>query len=548
MNPSAIPAELRALKQWVIWRIEERDGKPTKVPYQAAYPRRRAKPDEQSTWGDFETALSAALDADGIGYVFAADDPFTGVDLDACVDLQTGEIHPAAAEILHLLNSYQERSPSGTGMHVIVMGKLRGSRRRTSKTPWGHEFECYDQGRYFTITGQGGGEIAQRQEQLDELVARMFDGESSPNGAGPARRVKPMRRQRSSGPRSSTDAEAILAVHDELARIAARKGKPPKGGTPSDWDFMLGARAAELGYGDAALEALIRHARSMHGEDKGERADYVERTVAAVRAKVGRAAPDVRHQEALDELTRALRLDEVGRRVVRTFVAGHGHAAAASIELDDGYSIDFDRFEQVAQPDKLANQLACTVGITTVFTKLQARRVASLVRSIAGRGEELREHALFVDEALRLLDLAPTVGFDCDSQAERWKMWQQLRAIDPEEPPPPPAEHETSAERQRRESRSVEAYVRRMLILRDRRSGDRYVPAGWLQQFMRLRLGAGTTPSRTKQAMLRAGWRMRGDTGRIKAREPAGGGGELILAFYLVPAGWQTRQGPGDGW
>ena len=50
---------------------------------------------------------------------------------------------------------------------------------------------------------------------------------------------------------------------------------------------MLGCRAAELGYGDDILAALIRHARRQHGEEKGERDDYVERTVAAVRRQVG---------------------------------------------------------------------------------------------------------------------------------------------------------------------------------------------------------------------------------------------------------------------
>jgi len=28
-----IPAELKALPQWLLWRLETRDGKPTKVPY-----------------------------------------------------------------------------------------------------------------------------------------------------------------------------------------------------------------------------------------------------------------------------------------------------------------------------------------------------------------------------------------------------------------------------------------------------------------------------------------------------------------------------------
>jgi len=537
MNPSAIPSQLRAREQWVVWRIEQRGGKPTKVPYQAAHPQAKAKPDDSRTWGTFEQAC-AVKDVDGIGYVFAAADPFAGVDLDACVDEHTGELHPAADEIVTLLNSYHELSPSGRGMHVIVMGRLHGRRRRTSNTPWGHEFECYDQGRYFTITGRGGGEIAPRQVQLDQLVARMF---GSSNGAGPAvalplKAVRPLRKA------PGSDAKAILARHDDLARIAARKGVGPKGGTPSDWDYMLAARAAEQGYDDGVIESLIRHARHLHGEQKGERVDYVQRTVEAVRRRIGRVGPGVRQQDALGELTKALRLDEVKRRVVGAYVAGHGNSAAAAIVLDDDYSIEFERFEHVAQPEKLADQLACTVGLTTSFNKIQARRVASLVRSIAGRGEELREHALYVDEALRLLKLAQTIEFDFSDQADKWLTWSRLDEIDPEEIPAPP-QHETEAQRRRRESRTVELYARRLLVPVDR-AGVHFVRANWLQQFMRLAVGSSSTPQRARQAMLRAGWRVRGREGRIKASHSDGR--ELVFAFYLVPTGWRERQA-GDG-
>jgi len=30
----AVPAELKELRQWVLWREEIRDNKPTKIPYQ----------------------------------------------------------------------------------------------------------------------------------------------------------------------------------------------------------------------------------------------------------------------------------------------------------------------------------------------------------------------------------------------------------------------------------------------------------------------------------------------------------------------------------
>ena len=153
---SPIPAELRERDQWVIWRYKTRDGKRTKVPYQAAKPRTEAEVDDPSTWSSFEHA-AAVKGVDGIGYVFSADDPYTGVDLDHCINADTGEVHPAAAAIVERLASYTERSPSGTGLHVIVAAELHGDRHRTSKTPWDGVFEVYDRGRYFTMTATGPG-------------------------------------------------------------------------------------------------------------------------------------------------------------------------------------------------------------------------------------------------------------------------------------------------------------------------------------------------------------------------------------------------------
>jgi primase-polymerase (primpol)-like protein len=177
MITGAMPEELRALRQWVVWRSAERDGKTTKIPFQPrpGQPRRMASTTNPDTWGTFEQALAAqqATGADGMGFVFTAEDPFTGIDVDDCFD-STGVIHPEALAIVKSISSYVERSPSGRGLHLIVRGKLNGARHRTSRTPWGGVLEVYDRSRYFTMTGRGKGEIADRQDQLDQLVTRML--------------------------------------------------------------------------------------------------------------------------------------------------------------------------------------------------------------------------------------------------------------------------------------------------------------------------------------------------------------------------------------
>ena len=144
-----IPSELQAYDQWVVWRREFECGRVCKVPYRARSPQRRASVNDPGTWSSFKDAvLSSQRRAfDGVGFVFSKTDPFVGVDLDHCRNPESGEIHPWAAEIVKSLDSYSEVSPSKTGVHILVQGKLpKGPRRIAS-------IEMYDTGRYFCVTG-----------------------------------------------------------------------------------------------------------------------------------------------------------------------------------------------------------------------------------------------------------------------------------------------------------------------------------------------------------------------------------------------------------
>jgi putative DNA primase/helicase len=96
-NLYAIPPELRQLPQWVLYRIQTRNDRTTKIPYQAAHPRKRASTTDPATWGTFQTAAEAHARGrgDGIGFVFTPDDPYIGIDLDQC--LHNGVLKPEAA-------------------------------------------------------------------------------------------------------------------------------------------------------------------------------------------------------------------------------------------------------------------------------------------------------------------------------------------------------------------------------------------------------------------------------------------------------------------
>lgn len=147
-----IPAQLTERPQWVCWRREIRNDKPTKVPYTPGT-ERRASSTDLLTWRIFEEALTAYERGeppyDGIGFVFCSADPFVGIDLDDCRNRQTGEVEPWAQKIISdASEGYVEASPSKTGVHIIVEGRVRDGGIRRGPV------EMYSRDRFFTITGE----------------------------------------------------------------------------------------------------------------------------------------------------------------------------------------------------------------------------------------------------------------------------------------------------------------------------------------------------------------------------------------------------------
>ena len=161
-----------------MWWQEEREGKPTKVPYRPQNPKQKASSTNPDTWGTFEQALSVPQTNrfHGIGYVFSPQDDYAGVDMDKCRDRETGEIKPWARANIDRLRSYTEKSPSGTGLHILIKGTVPTGGNKKGKV------EMYSQGRYFTMTGHHlegtPTTIEDRQSELEALHKEVF-GKSS---------------------------------------------------------------------------------------------------------------------------------------------------------------------------------------------------------------------------------------------------------------------------------------------------------------------------------------------------------------------------------
>jgi hypothetical protein len=161
---NTVPYSLKDMPNWVVWKYETRDGKETKVPYDAksngdsAY----AKVNDPSTWATFDRAAEVAdvlsgHDYDGIGFMLHGTF-FVGLDFDGVI--QDGKPEPFVLEILRLLgNPYCEITPSGNGLRAFVEYPLAlpaGKRKFSRNTNGKYGAEIYsgsEGGRYLTVTG-----------------------------------------------------------------------------------------------------------------------------------------------------------------------------------------------------------------------------------------------------------------------------------------------------------------------------------------------------------------------------------------------------------
>jgi hypothetical protein len=127
--PQAIVAarlpELRTLDQWVCYRIVERKGKLTKVPYQPNGV--EADVTNPKTWSSF-AAVFATKGYDGVSFVLTYEAGYIGIDLDKYRDRRLGEPESWARAIIEEMDSYTELSQSGlraSPRHPVFFGEVR---------------------------------------------------------------------------------------------------------------------------------------------------------------------------------------------------------------------------------------------------------------------------------------------------------------------------------------------------------------------------------------------------------------------------------------
>jgi hypothetical protein len=265
---------MRDLRQWVCWRLEERAGELTKVPY-SSLTGEKAKSTDPATWAGYQETVKAHKKHgyDGIGFVFTPEDALCGVDLDGCLNTETGEVEGWAQEIIEELDSYTEVTPSGKGVHVLVRGKLPEGRNRKGR------FEVYDRGRYFTVTGRHLSgtprKIESRQEELERVVRRVF-GQKGKNGHGEYSKVtEPI----DNGlPDNEIVQKALGASNGEKFRRLWAGDTSGYTSTSEADQALCSLLAFWAGPDFGRIDALFR--QSGLYRKKWERADYRDRTIS----------------------------------------------------------------------------------------------------------------------------------------------------------------------------------------------------------------------------------------------------------------------------
>ena len=145
------PDAMKSLPCWVLWKLELKGSRQTKVPYTIYH--KRASSTNSKTWTTFDRAKSvyeSSEEYSGIGFVFTKENGIVFVDIDHCLD-DNGEGDDRAKDILSAFDgeTFAECSQSGSGVHIFAKGTISRSFKNDKQN-----VEMYSEGRFCAMTGK----------------------------------------------------------------------------------------------------------------------------------------------------------------------------------------------------------------------------------------------------------------------------------------------------------------------------------------------------------------------------------------------------------
>lgn len=230
-SDSSFPIELRALKQWLVWKFEDNPTgkKPRKVPYYTNGNRRTGKQgsdDDRASLATYDDALTVAGQYTGLGFAFLPGDGLVGIDLDGITE--SGERADRAQKIIDACQSYTEHSPSGNGVHIIC----RGETETFKSNQLG--IEVFSGRQFFTMTGEPYGQPRDLCEVSAETFAKL------------RKTVKKQAHDETHTPAPVAHVSTGDKLHDALAYVSAECGY-------EDWLRVGMALHSELGDGGLSV-------------------------------------------------------------------------------------------------------------------------------------------------------------------------------------------------------------------------------------------------------------------------------------------------------
>lgn len=381
VEPDTIPDALKTRHKWGLWKAEPKAGNPgkfNKAPCGASGGGISINDPEK--WLSFEEAITAYRTGRYSGIGILLDGSIVGIDIDNAPE--TFKNHP---ELKRLLQDaidkgvYCEKSPSGKGLRLFVKGDLKRHLNGTKGGTKRSNLEIYQDKRFLTVTGQGGGDIIEAQDLIDRIVALIKT--ASPTKTRTETNVVPLRPEQAA---PALSAEELKHVEQRIAQ-GVEKAKPDlwagnlDGGDGGEFDSGTAKTYEDRSQADIALMCeVVRQcdaeqipdgqvedvAIAVFGQsglvrDKWlEREDYRERTFAKARElvadEVAQRRQTVKHAEQeIGEVDRndVLRAEQYAKRFASEL--RYNHTTGQWMHYTDGvwktqYGAELEKSKQLA--------------------------------------------------------------------------------------------------------------------------------------------------------------------------------------------------------
>ncbi len=345
-----IPAELRALAQWVTagqdkMPLDPNTGKPASVT-------------DPATWGTFDQAVAYANGHHyGIGFVFTSANPYTFIDLDAPETPQQLARHQKIFEAFH---SYTETSRSGKGVHIIVRGKVPMGARKD-------KVEVYPHGRYAIMTGHvlKAVAITDQQALLDTLYAEMH-----PTGSG----AELIQIDSHVGDAQVLEMASCAANGDKFDRLCRGEWQGMGYPSQSEADFALMSMLAFYTQDNEQCRRLFRMS-ALGKRDKAQRNDkYLNYALTKIRAN---------EPKPIDLSQFRFKLPQQEAPAAAVVTDGGGGAVSAATEPQQEQAASVPAVPDMALPPGLMGHVATYIYNNAVQPMPEAA-IAGAIAMMAG--------------------------------------------------------------------------------------------------------------------------------------------------------------------